>query len=331
MPTQGSPRPSFTRSASAIFSGGGVFVSEAHVRPPPRSVSEGSGLGADALLERQPTRRQVDSANVQQRLREEALQNIMGRCTAPLVLLCFVSILGVLVGSLLMIVLFWRALYATILYNHIECDQPHLKTYMLVTICVGTCTSHISQQVVSRMQNRGMSTRSVWVSSTLISMIPGWMTLYWGYSLLKGCQTCPETNPGLYYDVRDYVYFQIAASFTYLVVGIPAMTFAHRLLLALQAINSGEGMRGCADMIKNLPKIPNDSAELRDEDDGSIMECSICLGSFSSLPVVRTPCRHFFHEKCLTQWCQAHVSCPLCKSLVADPDRESAGPDKGEC
>lgn len=54
---------------------------------------------------------------------------------------------------------------------------------------------------------------------------------------------------------------------------------------------------------------------------------------------VRTPCGHYFHEDCLrlrlvleqlatqglTQWCQAHVSCPLCKSLVADPENPTPG------
>jgi len=155
-------------------------------------------------------------------------------------------------------------------------------------------------------------------------MVPGWITLCWGYTLIQKCHTCQTTNPGLYDALKAYIYFQIVASCAYVAVIIPAISFAHRFLLMLQAISMGEGVKGCGDKIKDLPKIPSDSPELRDPDDDSLMECCICLTSFASpTVVVRTPCGHYFHEQCLTRWCQRSVSCPLCKSLIADPDIES--------
>lgn len=302
----------FTRSASAILSGGGVIAASTDVDAPNER--------SDPLLTRHQSRRQVNSAQVQDRLRREAVQNIMGRFTLPAVLLCSMIVMVISAGSILMFFFFVRALLATFFYQNLPCDRPLLKCYVFVSLGTGTFTSRISQAVVRRMQAERMSTRTVWLCSTLVAMVPGWITLVWGYSLIQKCETCQKTNPDLFYDLQSYIRFQILASITYLAVVVPMLAFAHRFLMMLQAISMGEGVKGCGDKIKDLPKIPNDSPELRDPDDNSLMECCICLTSFASQSVVRTPCGHYFHEKCLTQWCQAHVSCPLCKSLVADPE-----------
>lgn len=76
----------------------------------------------------------------------------------------------------------------------------------------------------------------VWLCSTLIAMVPGWITLVWGYSLIQDtgmgctwdvlgmpsaghahgnsswprqkCETCQKTNPYLFYDLQSYIRFQ---------------------------------------------------------------------------------------------------------------------------
>lgn len=298
---------SFTCSASALL-GGGVSA----------------GAAEETLLSRVSSRRQVDSQSVQRRLRDEAVEQLMQRFTPKIICLCFVGLFGIAVASFALVIVFWRAFFAALAYGSLPCDQPMLRYYMVFSILIGRISEQLSAKASRYMQVRGMSTRSVWVSTTLTSLIPGWITMMWGYTLIQGSSTCRTTNPHLFFDTRTYVYFQIAASLAYLLLGIPLILFAHRFLLAIRSLNSGEGVRGCAAMIKDLPKIPSDSPELQDPEDGSIMECSICLVSFSSLTVVRTPCKHYFCEPCLTKWCKAHVTCPLCKSLVADPGPLSA-------
>lgn len=249
----------FTRSASAILSGGGVIAASTDVDAPRER--------SDPLLTRHQSRRQVNSAQVQDRLRREAVQNIMGRFTLPAVFLCSMIVMVISAGSILMFFFFVRALLATFFYQNLPCDQPLLKCYVFVSLGTGTCTSRISQAVVRRMQAERMSTRTVWLCSTLIAMVPGWITLVWGYSLIQKCHTCQKTNPDLFYDLQSYIRFQILASITYLAVVVPLLAFAHRFLMMLQAISMGEGVKGCGDKIKDLPKVPNDSPELRDPDD----------------------------------------------------------------
>ncbi|CAE7369651.1 gol [Symbiodinium microadriaticum] len=310
---------SFTRSASALL-GGGVSAGPPSLSRP----RENSGAAEETLLSRVSSRRQVDSQSVQRRLRDEAVEQLMQRFTPKIICLCFVGLFGIAVASFALVIVFWRAFFAALAYGSLPCDQPMLRYYMVFSILIGRISEQLSAKASRYMQVRGMSTRSVWVSTTLTSLIPGWITMTWGYTLIQGSSTCRTTNPHLFFDTRTYVYFQIAASLAYLLLGIPLILFAHRFLLAIRSLNSGEGVRGCAAMIKDLPKIPSDSPELQDPEDGSIMECSICLVSFSSLTVVRTPCKHYFCEPCLTKWCKAHVTCPLCKSLVADPGPLSA-------
>ena len=42
--------------------------------------------------------------------------------------------------------------------------------------------------------------------------------------------------------------------------------------------------------------------------------CSICLMSFQKNDLLRkTPCGHCFHQKCLDDWCENNLSCPVCR------------------
>ena len=46
-------------------------------------------------------------------------------------------------------------------------------------------------------------------------------------------------------------------------------------------------------------------------------ECCICLQIFSdsNSEVVRLPCSHLYHKKCIQRWFLKNSACPLCKSL----------------
>ncbi|OAY76003.1 RING-H2 finger protein ATL52 [Ananas comosus] len=57
-------------------------------------------------------------------------------------------------------------------------------------------------------------------------------------------------------------------------------------------------------------------------------DCSVCLGEFRDGELVRLlpKCAHPFHLSCIDTWLRAHVSCPLCRSLVVDPSTAADPP-----
>merc|ERR1719362_114821 len=79
---------------------------------------------------------------------------------------------------------------------------------------------------------------------------------------------------------------------------------------------------GCQKAVENLPRVRCDAPELVDDLDGEVMECPICAESFSGsdraeggppMIVIRTPCRHHYHQECLLRWCKNHLDCPICR------------------
>ena len=46
--------------------------------------------------------------------------------------------------------------------------------------------------------------------------------------------------------------------------------------------------------------------------------CAICREQFKDqpeVPVVKTPCGHFFHKRCLTTWLNEKRICPECRAV----------------
>ncbi|KAG2376258.1 uncharacterized protein HKW66_Vig0155880 [Vigna angularis] len=42
--------------------------------------------------------------------------------------------------------------------------------------------------------------------------------------------------------------------------------------------------------------------------------CCICLDEFDlNVECYTLPCRHFFHQNCITRWLQTHQTCPMCR------------------
>lgn len=66
-------------------------------------------------------------------------------------------------------------------------------------------------------------------------------------------------------------------------------------------------------VVDSLPRVLG-----KDLKDGN-NECSICLGKISTTAYARQlPCKHAFHEKCITKWlttCKS--SCPLCQASIS--------------
>ena len=44
--------------------------------------------------------------------------------------------------------------------------------------------------------------------------------------------------------------------------------------------------------------------------------CAICIDSYNSDPVVKLPCKHSFHDKCIKPWIEKNNNCPLCRKII---------------
>ncbi|KAI1209893.1 uncharacterized protein F4807DRAFT_424788 [Annulohypoxylon truncatum] len=72
--------------------------------------------------------------------------------------------------------------------------------------------------------------------------------------------------------------------------------------------------------IAGLPRKKLDEAMLGPELKG---ECTICIDEMKAGDeAVVLPCRHWFHEQCVTLWLKQHNTCPICRAAI---DGEAAG------
>lgn len=54
--------------------------------------------------------------------------------------------------------------------------------------------------------------------------------------------------------------------------------------------------------------------ETQAESPGESESCAICLLEFEREDAIRTtPCRHQYHRECIDNWCEAKMSCPICR------------------
>jgi len=237
------------------------------------------------------------------------MRELWGRFYVPIIIL-FLTLVMLSVG---MLCLFLWAMYAELMYAERPCDQP-LKYFVLISVLVG----QIKQLLVRCRQQRSSQP---WLA-IVIAAVPSWLVIVWGIWMLATSKTCAQTNPGLYYPTKYYVFGQVVfcvLTTLFFSVGFTAV----RMFLSSRQ----DHLRpGCEKAVHRLPHIPADSAELVDPEDGRAMECPICTEDLrGSGAVVRTRCEHYFHEVCLARWCTNHLDCPLCRAQVGDTDTPGAG------
>jgi len=224
-----------------------------------------------------------------------------------LMCLCFVSVYLV-VG----------ALYAFFVYGGLPCDQP-LQMYLLVLFALNPLWTQVATKVAQCLRR----SLSLGLGAThCVSVLLASSIVWWGLYMVCAAKTCPETNPGLYYPMKHFIYGQIIISCISLITSAVALFGLRRLL---QFVSSLDDQRGCLEAVRGLPRVPHDSEELIDPEDGQAIECPICFESFgaSEQVVLKAPCEHLFHEECLASWCKNHVTCPLCRQQVGDYDSPS--------
>lgn len=74
-------------------------------------------------------------------------------------------------------------------------------------------------------------------------------------------------------------------------------------------------------------KIPYETVEEFPEEED---KCPICLEEDKDADVVKTPCGHHFHKKCLAKWLEKAKTCPNCRRVIADdkPKVKVQNPDQ---
>ncbi|XP_046468464.1 E3 ubiquitin-protein ligase RNF181-like [Neodiprion pinetum] len=57
--------------------------------------------------------------------------------------------------------------------------------------------------------------------------------------------------------------------------------------------------------------------------DGNCQQCTVCLKDFDAASSIKSmPCRHSFHNECITPWLKKTNSCPLCRYELPTDDED---------
>jgi len=195
-----------------------------------------------------------------------------------------------------------------------KCDQP-LKYYLIVSLLWG----QIPQRLHATLSNHFETIANRPITSTLVFSALGWVPIIWGVYMVLASKTCHSTNPGLYYPTARYIIFQVVFFLVLLVYAVAASIGLRSAMLLFARLIAAPG---CEAAVHEFPKIKAGDPELVSPEDGEVLACPICMEELKG--AVRTPCSHYFHEACLATWCANHLTCPMCRERLAEPDPEKA-------
>lgn len=102
-----------------------------------------------------------------------------------------------------------------------------------------------------------------------------------------------------------------------------------RVITQLMEQNQGSNAPGPASeaAIRSLPKKTVEKDML--DDDGKA-ECSICMDAVElGNQVTILPCKHWFHESCITAWLKEHDTCPHCRKGISTPPEANGHASRG--
>jgi len=218
------------------------------------------------------------------------------------------------------ILLYLKAIYATIMHFNEPCDQP-LSWYNVIASSQAFLLK-LFFRINKAFEGRG------WAAFASTSLNQVWQYLFvafvllcWGIYLIHNCDTCHQTNPGLYTASIWWIWYTVA--FFVFLISCIVLTFCfwRQVRFFFRACSTEGVKKGCKEAVHKLEHVATTSAELLDPEEGVVMHCSICTDAFSGPKVVvRTKCSHLFHEDCLAQWCENHRDCPFCRRRVDHSD-----------
>lgn len=231
----------------------------------------------------------------------------------------------------------WAYLYLGSIYiiiYHLDepCDQPLglwlLFWFVLPTICRCIDPPPPSPANASDIHPEELAERN------RHSFRQGFVHAIWfiqGMLWFYQSKTCQKTNAPLYFWVKFVVHIYVIGG-TFFIAGPLMLAFIYlqmfrfyQMLIAYGWVSNPKAAR--ADTIENLEVVAFDPLLFAPEDDLSDKrpsgECCCCSELFDAdLAIVRTPCGHYYHKKCLGEWLKLAKSCPLCRAILDEASRE---------
>lgn len=100
-------------------------------------------------------------------------------------------------------------------------------------------------------------------------------------------------------------------------LGMALAVWAARSGLLATTRGAKPGTLEAMQVIPFNPELFSDPAD--PGDDRPQRECCICLDEFSTEePIIKTPCQHFMHQRCLARWLQTSHVCPICRGNLEE-------------
>lgn len=309
----GQGQSSASRLVRSTSQGVAVLAGGAAVLPP---AEDEAAANETTPLNRRSSQQRADMQDQRSRRVQEEIRGLVTQSWKYII----AGLILVIVLVLIMMALLIWAFVAALQNQDKPCDQPMLKYYIFINVGWGIMSQHINKTIIACMKQNCNPGPFTLAFVTVLLGSPGWCIIGWGLWMILHCKTCQKTNPDLFYPTKYYIYSQIVMASVMLILSVVSVMAVSYMLLIISRLSEGPG---CKTAVSKLPKVPKDSQELIDTEDGQVKTCPVCLESLASgAPAVRCPCKHIFHEDCLLTWCSSHLDCPLCRQEVGDPDGE---------
>ena len=131
-----------------------------------------------------------------------------------------------------------------------------------------------------------------------------------GHILVIGEFHCHQTNSWLYYTALFLLLHSYIVILLFLVlITLAAICYPCFLYLVRPFLKTSKGMSR-----SEIETLESDTAGNL----GIIKEaCPICLETYKvSDQIIKLPCEHLMHKKCLKSWLQINASCPMCRAPI---------------
>lgn len=268
------------------------------------------------LLQRRSSSRLQDRLDFQREQRQ-AITNVANngggviiRVISILFWVVFVSLLA------LFLYVYFGSLWVIVFHLDKPCDKP-LGLWLCVWMILPSLTNLIDPPVPEEAGlERERQRRSFRQSILHFS----WFCV--GYVWMRTAKTCHMTNPSLFTWIEFVIHVYMIFVFIFMVFPVLlgfccflAYVFFQYLIERGWLSNPKAARTETIEALETVPYDPSLFAmDESIEDTRPSAECCCCSELFGpELPIVRTPCGHYYHKHCLGNWLKMARTCPLCR------------------